>query len=198
MEYVPRRFHVARQSGRVSESVTQVAIRREGRRLKDMRHMKHHAQNRTPSPHLLTQPSDVEVYRHCTGTTGRFRGTATAGMQCVSRGPDFEVSRRCESTAMPDSGPRPWQRGCLTSPADVNVESRSFSVMFFTSVAKHGAQGKWAEADDVFLRAIGIGEKTLGVNHRSVAYWLSDHARVLKCQASSWQSPPDLSCRASK
>lgn len=46
-------------------------------------------------------------------------------------------------------------------------------------------QSKWTEADEVFRRAVDVGEKSLGGNHPSIAAWLSHHARVLKYQVQS-------------
>lgn len=45
-------------------------------------------------------------------------------------------------------------------------------------------QGKYAEADSLHLRAIDIGERTLGPNHPDFALWLVNRASVLEKQAS--------------
>lgn len=41
------------------------------------------------------------------------------------------------------------------------------------------AQGKYSEADLLYLRAIEIGEKALGPDHPDLATWLSNRALVL-------------------
>lgn len=43
-------------------------------------------------------------------------------------------------------------------------------------------QGKYAEADPLFLRVIKIGEKALGLNHPNLATWLNNRAELLESQ----------------
>lgn len=43
-------------------------------------------------------------------------------------------------------------------------------------------QGRYGEADLLYVRAIAIGERTLGVNHPDVATGLADRAGLLMAQ----------------
>lgn len=44
-------------------------------------------------------------------------------------------------------------------------------------------QGKYAEADLLYVRAIDIGERILGPDHRDLAAWLGNRASLLAKQA---------------
>lgn len=44
------------------------------------------------------------------------------------------------------------------------------------------SQGKLAEADSLYLRAIGIGKKSLGPKHPSLAKWLHNRGVALESQ----------------
>ncbi|CAN0281775.1 unnamed protein product, partial [Ectocarpus fasciculatus] len=43
-------------------------------------------------------------------------------------------------------------------------------------------QGKYEEAHPLYLRAIEIGEKTLGPDHPDLAVWLNNRAELLRSQ----------------
>lgn len=44
------------------------------------------------------------------------------------------------------------------------------------------AQGRYDEADPLYLRAIEIGERTLGPDHPDLAKWLNNRAGLLESQ----------------
>lgn len=48
----------------------------------------------------------------------------------------------------------------------------------------HLRKGKYDEADPLYVRAIAIGESSLGLEHRDVAVWLNNRAGLLKAQVS--------------
>lgn len=52
-------------------------------------------------------------------------------------------------------------------------------------------QGKLAEADHLYLRAIQIGEKKLGADHPALATWLNNRAGLLHAQVRATQKIED-------
>lgn len=54
-------------------------------------------------------------------------------------------------------------------------------------------QGKYVEADPLYLRAIEIGEKTLGPEHPDLATRLNNRAELLKAQVSAVRIFQDFS-----
>ncbi|CAN0453882.1 unnamed protein product, partial [Ectocarpus fasciculatus] len=51
-------------------------------------------------------------------------------------------------------------------------------------------QGKYDEADPLYLRAIEIGEKTLGPDHPGLATWLNNRAELLRVQGKYDEADP--------
>ncbi|CAN0586242.1 unnamed protein product, partial [Ectocarpus sp. 12 AP-2014] len=51
-------------------------------------------------------------------------------------------------------------------------------------------QGIYDKADPLYLRAIEIGEKTLGPDHPDLATWLNNRARLLKAQGKYEEAEP--------
>lgn len=47
-------------------------------------------------------------------------------------------------------------------------------------------QGKYAEADPMYVRAIDIGERTLGPDHPNLAVWLGNWASLLEKQVRAY------------
>lgn len=55
-------------------------------------------------------------------------------------------------------------------------------VTIFVTCFLHIPQGKYAQADALYLRAIEIGEEKLGLYHPDLAKWLQDRAAMLNNQ----------------
>ena len=56
--------------------------------------------------------------------------------------------------------------------------------------------GKYDKADPLYLRAIEIGEKTLGPDHPDLATRLNNRAELLRAQVRAFRFLLELSCGA--
>lgn len=59
-----------------------------------------------------------------------------------------------------------------------NVHTQCYT----STLVSTGFQGKYGEADALYVRAIGIGDKVLGAVSPHLATWLSNRASVLEKQ----------------
>ena len=74
-------------------------------------------------------------------------------------------------------------------------------VLFDTHPSHRAIQGKYQEADPLYLRSIGIFEQTLGPDHPVLAETLHNRAELMKAQVrgcciSELRAEPKCPCRA--
>ena len=121
------------------------------------------------------------IIRRGTVAHRSFHGFAAMGhlpapSACLS-GQAYSLFDACQAVQEEALGPR--HPNLLTSPQSTLKKPTPTKVLirFYPT-----SQGKLAEADRLFVRAIEAGEKSLGPDHLKLALWLHNRAKLLLSQ----------------